>query len=66
MDELIESFTGGVFEPVSFISSKNTGIESVQFVMQTRGIEEKQISTVVKEEKVKLSFWQRLLALFGL
>lgn len=66
IDELLGSYTGGDFEVISFMSPRNTNVESVQFVMQTQGIDEKQLETPVQKENVKpLSFWKRLLALFG-
>ncbi len=66
IDEMLSSYTGGDFEVVSFISPRNTNVESVQFVMQTGGIEEKRIEPIIEKVKVKRTFWERLLDLFGL
>lgn len=66
VDQLMGSITGGDFTPVSFISSKNCNVESVQFVLQTDEIPEKAALPKVENGKVKLSFWKRFLALFGL
>ena len=63
--ELMDSFTGGEFELVSFISPKNSDVEAVQFIILTDGIDEPTQDTVVKVEEKKLSFWERILALFG-
>jgi len=64
--DLMDSFTGGDFEPASFISPKNKEVRSVQFIMMTEGIDEPEPAPEVKEEAKKLTFWERLLALFGL
>jgi len=69
IEELLESFTGGNFQTVSFMSDKNESVRTVQFVMQTQGIREKDMEKkAVPEVKEKHSdnFWKRLLALFGL
>ena len=54
------------FEPVSFVSEKNTAISSVQFVLRTPAIELPGKPEPEMEEAEKLSFWQKLLKLFGL
>lgn len=53
------------YDPVDFVD-KNNEVESVQFVIKTGEIEvpDDDNATEVKEEE--LSFWQKLLALFGL
>lgn len=55
IDEMLASFTGEDFEAVSFVSDKNTNIESVQFVIQTEAVE-------VEEESK--SFVEKLKDLF--
>lgn len=63
IDSMIESIVGGIFEKVSFVSDKNTNIDSVQFVIVTDSIEKPEIEKVeVKEETP--SFWQKLKSLF--
>lgn len=64
--ELMDSFTGGEFKPVSFMSPKNSDVQAVQFIMLSGGIDEPDQEAQVKVEEKKLSFWERLLALFGL
>lgn len=65
----INSITSSIFgeevETVSFASEQNTNIKSVQFVIQTENIKLPEIVEVVSEESVKLSFWQKVLRLFG-
>lgn len=65
IDELLESITGGDMEVESFVSDKNTEVEAVQFVIQTEGIAEEEAVEVVTEQTESLSFWQKLLRLFG-
>jgi len=64
--ELMDSITGGEFEPVSFISPRNENVEAVQFILLTDGIGKPDLKTPEKTVEKKLNFWQRLLALFGL
>ncbi len=66
IDEMIESITGGSCEAVSFVSEKNTNVKAVQFVIKTQAVEigeEAPAAPVIKEE---LTFWQKILRLFGL
>lgn len=66
IDSMITEATGSDVEVTSFVSEKNTNVDSVQFVIQTEAIE---IAEVVNTEPVveeKLNFWQKLLRLFGL
>ncbi len=65
IDELIRSMTGGDFEPASFVSEKNTNVQSVQFVMQAGGVQLEEASGVIREEPKKLSVWQKFLNLFA-
>lgn len=66
IDKLTSQYNKADFEPVSFVSAKNTKVTLVQFVLKTTSIElpEEQEPTV--EAPVKLTFWQKLLKLFGL
>lgn len=66
IDKLLDSIGGGMEEPVSFVSEKNTNVESVQFVMQTDAIEVEETDEAVAVQEERLSFWQKLLRLFGL
>ncbi len=65
IDEMTEKYNSSDYDAVSFTDSRNENISSVQFVISTDGVElPKPASVPVKEEH--LSFWDRLLALFGL
>lgn len=66
IDEMLKSITGGNEQTVSFVSEKNTNIKSVQFVIQTDGVEIDNTKTVAPAAEEKLNFWQKLLRLFGL
>ena len=64
VDGVISDLSGSDFEQISFVSDKNTNVELVQFVMQTEGIQVPEETDIPVEEE-PMSFWQRLLALFG-
>ena len=66
IDSMISSLTGGDAEVVSFVSDKNTNVDSVQFVIKTAAIEKEETAAVVETEEKPLTFWQKLLDLFGL
>lgn len=66
IDDLIEGITGGDLELHSFVSSKNTEVRSVQFVIQTEGIRIEEAEEAVAEEAEPLNVWEKLLRLFGL
>ena len=65
IDGVVDRFSGSDYTPVSFVSDKNTDVGLVSFVMKTEGIHIPE-ETVVEVEEEPLSFWQRLLQLFGL
>ena len=63
VDSMIDNFAGGDFEVESFVSDKNTDVDSVQFVIKTEDIKKEEVK--VEEEKTEeLNFWQKLLNLF--
>ena len=64
----IDKMMGADIPVKSFVSEKNSEISAVQFVMQTEGISIPEEETVVvqPEPETRITFWQRLLALFGL
>lgn len=66
IDSMISSLTGGNAQVVSFVSDKNTNVDSVQFVIKTAAIEKEETAAVVETEEETLTFWQKLLELFGL
>lgn len=63
IDVMIDSFTGSDFEKKSFVSEKNTNINSVQFVMATDSIEKPEVIINEVEPKEK-NFFEKLLDLF--
>ncbi|SKA84475.1 X-X-X-Leu-X-X-Gly heptad repeat-containing protein [Caloramator quimbayensis] len=65
IDETIDDILGSDSKAVSFVSEKNTNVSSVQFVLKTDGIKLSKTKKTFKKSKT-LSFYQRLLKLFGL
>jgi putative membrane protein len=65
IDDMMKTYTGGNFTPVSFVSDKNTNIKSVQFVMMT---EEIKIASAaqVQQQAPEQNFWDKLAALFNI
>ncbi len=66
IDSLIGSFTGEGVKTGSFVSDKNENVKSVQFVIKTGAVKAAPAPEPVPEEKAPLTFWQKLLSLFGL
>lgn len=66
IDSMTSSITGGDGETVSFVSDKNTRVDSVQFVIKTAAIEKAEATVSDTVEEAPLTFWQKLLRLFGL
>lgn len=52
------------YQVTSFVSDKNTNVDSVQFVIKTDAIQIPEEVVVTKDDKEKLSFWQKLTNLF--
>ena len=65
IDEMMEQYNSSDFDAVSFTDSRNENISSVQFVISTDGVELPETVSFATEEE-HLTFWDRLLALFGL
>ena len=66
IDSIISSVNGGDSETVSFVSDRNTNVDSVQFVIKTEAIEKTEAAADDEAEEAPLTFWQKLLRLFGL
>ncbi len=66
IDSMTSSITGSDAEVVSFVSEKNTNVDSVQFVIKTAAIEKAKTTVSDAVEEAPLTFWQKLLRLFGL
>ena len=66
IDDMMKAYTGGDFTQVSFVSSKNTNIKSVQFVIMTSEIKIEKVTEAQQQPASQTDFWQKLLDLFGL
>lgn len=66
IDSMLSDFSNDDFKPVSFVSPKNINVGIVQFVLRTDSLKVPETTVVVEEEKPSLTFWQKLLDLFGL
>lgn len=64
LENAIAEMTGGDFAMVSFVSDKNSKVDSVQFVISTDGIEMDTENTVTEAVSEKLTLWQKFLNLF--
>ncbi len=64
IDEMMKTYTGGDFTPVSFVSDKNTNIKSVQFVLMTQEIKTAKAEEV-QQQPAEQTFWDKLATLFG-
>jgi len=66
INDAIRDILGSDFEVISFVSDKNKNVESVQFVIQSEAITIPEAPIVAAPTEEKLTFWQKLLRLFGL
>ncbi len=66
IDEILASIGGEETQTVSFVSDKNTNVNSVQIVMKTAAIEKAEVIANDVQEEAPLNFWQKLLRLLGL
>lgn len=64
IDEMLASVSGGDKEVVSFASSKNTNIDSVQFVIKTTSIKKTEETVIETKTETKRTFWQKVKDLF--
>lgn len=65
VDQMIADYDKSDFDAVSFVSSENEKINSVQFVIKTESIEKQEQETSEKQEDEEpKGFWARLLNLF--
>ena len=63
INDLINSIEGNAHIG-SFVSSDNTNVEGVQFVIKTEKIEKVETKTVTTETTKNLNFWDKLVNLF--
>lgn len=66
IDSMTASLSGGDGDAESFVSEKNTNVNTVQFVIKTAAIEKAETTTDNTVESAPLTFWQKLLRLVGL
>lgn len=66
IDAMTSSITGGDGGTTSFVSDKNTQVDSVQFVIKTAAVEKAEPAADDVPAAAPLTFWQKLLRLFGL
>ena len=63
---MTSAITGDDEETVSFVSEQNNNVKSVQFVIKTAAVEKAESAADTVTEEAPLTFWQKLLRLFGL
>ncbi len=70
ISDKFDSMTVSIFESdadvVSFVSDKNTNVDSVQFVIKAAAVEKAEIAASAAAEEAPLTFWQKLFRLFSL
>ncbi|WP_223703562.1 YhgE/Pip domain-containing protein [Sutcliffiella deserti] len=64
INSMIQEYDKSDFEPVSFVSSKNEKVSSVQFVIKTESIKIEEKATKEAEPEKKKGFWELFKALF--
>lgn len=64
INQMISEYDKSDFEPVSFVSTQNEKVHSVQFVIKTESIEIEEEETVQEEAEKEKGFWDLLLGLF--
>ncbi len=65
IDQMINEYDKSDFNPVSFVSSKNEKVNSVQFVIKTESIKKDNDEQETQQQKEeKKGFWDRLFDLF--
>ncbi len=65
IDDMLDEYTGGDFEPVSFMSPLNGNVGLVQFVFKCGGIKLPDEASAPAEETQQETIWGRFIALFG-
>ncbi len=66
IDDLLSGISGTGDKVISFVSEKNTNVAAVQFVLKTDSIDKPELTISFDSKEVKLTFWQKILNLFGL
>jgi len=65
VDQMIADYDKSDFDAVSFVSSENEHVNSVQFVMKTESIKKEEQEETEKSAKEEKGFWARLKDLFS-
>lgn len=66
IDELLAGISGDHSIEKSFVSEKNTNVRAVQFVIKNDPVEVQEQETPAQSKEKTLTWWQKLLDLFGL
>lgn len=64
INEMVAQFDKSDFEPISFVSSENENVKSVQFVLKTESIEKEESLEKEAIEEEKKGFWELFVGLF--
>lgn len=65
IDEMMDEYRTTDFTPVSFVSTKNTQVQEVQFAMKTPDIQKDETVQETPVDQGPQNLWQRILYLFG-
>ena len=65
IDDMLNTISRSDAEIRSFVSKKNSNVESVQFVIKTGAVEKPEAVQTVEDEPQQLSLWEKFLRLFG-
>ena len=66
IDDTINELTGKNIETISFVSDKNTNVDSVLFVIKTPEIKIPEVEELVVEEEEEPGFGKKFRKLFGI
>lgn len=66
ISETVDEMTGKNVETVSFVSEKNTNVDSVLFVIKTEAVAVPEEEEPEEQVKVDQNMWEKFLALFGI
>lgn len=66
INQMLSEYTGSDYEVKSYVSDKNTRVESVQFVIKAAAVEKQEVPVQATAEERPLNLWQKFLRLFGL
>jgi putative membrane protein len=64
INKMMDDYDKSDFKPVSFVSSKNENVSSVQFVIKTESIEKEEKKVKTAEPEKEKGFWELFMDLF--